>query len=93
MTFFKEELGNVKGIIEAALLLSAEDEGGARPLAPESVLPLRRALETGDVGTADRLIEELAPAADRRSRSLLIAAADQILISDYDSALELIGRI
>jgi hypothetical protein len=93
LELFREDLLEVKSRVGTALALAYEDvPGRARPPAG-AVGELRKALEAKDVGLADRLIEELSSGGDRETRTILAAAADQILVSDYQAAIDLVGRI
>ncbi|MDR1296448.1 MAG: response regulator [Deltaproteobacteria bacterium] len=93
MALFQSDLTQVKNLVGEALRLSDEEEGPGRAPPAEELDSLRRALSGGDIGLADRLVDELSSACDRRTRAVLAAVSDQILVSDYAAALDLIGRI
>jgi CheY-like chemotaxis protein len=54
---------------------------------------LREALEAKNIRRVDRLIEEIAEKGDDQTRRTLLEISDQILISDFTRALELVSDL
>jgi signal transduction histidine kinase/CheY-like chemotaxis protein len=88
---FTEHLAALTENIAAALENAPEEDGG--PVAGPAPLPLLRelaeALGARKAGAVDRLLEELGrKALDDRTRKVLDAVSDEVLMTEYGRALE-----
>jgi hypothetical protein len=60
------------------------------PASDEELAMLKSALETGDVGMADRLVELLSGRGDEHLREVMDKVSYHVLVSDYQAAARLV---
>ncbi|MDR1841288.1 MAG: response regulator [Holophagales bacterium] len=104
---FRDRLGSMAERIAAAIVLATEQAPGARSEETSdkrsdqsfaavlpAILKLKEALETEDVGAADRLLEELTAAPlDAIAKEAISSASDFVLTSEFGEATDVITNL
>jgi signal transduction histidine kinase/CheY-like chemotaxis protein len=94
---FEKAMGVLADAIRGALPQAPPAEPAAIALpggeVAEALARLRTALESGELGLADQLVDELGRKGDPGLERIMRQVSHQILISDYQAALRLVGSL